>query len=244
LLFPRYVRAADGIIAVSETARQDLIRFLGVEATRITTVHHGVDEIFRKEPGSDDLARVKRRYGLPDRYLLYCGQIYPPKNFGRLIRSFADVGPSLDLSLVVAGSRTWLSKNEVDEVERLGLEHRVLRLGWVPRQDLPALYSLAEALVMPSLYESFGLPLLEAMCAGCPVLTSNRRGPREVVDDAAVLVEPEDLDSISEGMRRVVEDGKLRDDLISRGRRRAATFSWKRCASQTLQALENLEQGA
>lgn len=238
LLVPRYAESARAIIAVSETARHDAIRFLGVNERSVTTVYHGVEEAFRRPVGHEELERVKRRYALPERFYLYCGQIYPPKNFGRLVRAFARATRSNGLGLVVAGTHTWRSEDELALIDRLGLEGSVSRLGWVPREDLPPLYSLAEALVMPSLYESFGFPLLEAMSAGCPIVTSDRGGTREIAGDAGLLVDPEDVHDIAAGMRRVVDDASLRGRLVEAGRRRAAGFSWAACARRTLRVLE------
>jgi len=240
-LIPRYARKSDLIIAVSETTRRQVIEYLDVEEARVTTIYHGVDEMFRREVGAGEIAGVRRRYGLPEHFYLYSGQIYPPKNFGRLMRAFEQLGPDNELSLVVAGGHTWLSEEEVALVDRLELGGRVLRLGWVEREDLPAIYAAAEALVMPSLYESFGLPLLEAMCVGCPVVTSNRAGMTEIVGRSGLLVDPEDVDSIAEGMRRIVEDKDLRCELVARGEERAKEFSWADCARQTLRVLEALD---
>lgn len=239
LLMPRYARKASAIIAVSDTARRDAVRFLGAREECVTRVYHGVGERFREPVSREALESVRHRYDLPDRFFLYCGQIYPPKNFGRLVQALERVGSSLDTTLVVAGSHTWLSERELKAAERLG--DRVRWLGWVPRADLPGLYASAELLVLPSLYESFGLPLLEAMSVGCPVVTSERKGTQEVVDGAGLLVDPEDVESIAEGMRRVVEDRELRERLVAAGRHRAREFTWTRCARETLRVLERAD---
>lgn len=239
-LMPRYTRKADAIIAVSETARQHMIEYLGADESRVFTVYHGVDEAFGQPVAEDQLSEVKARYGLPDRFLLYCGQIYPPKNFGRLIQAYARVGPRQGISLVVAGTHTWLCEDEIALIDRLGIGEWVLRPGWIGREELPAFYRLAEGLLLPSLYESFGTPILEAMSSGCPVVTSNRYGTAEIAGDAAILVDPEDVDSIADGMEQVVTDEELRLRLVDAGRRRAGNFSWQKCARQTLNVLERL----
>jgi glycosyltransferase involved in cell wall biosynthesis len=239
-LIPRYSQKADAIIAVSNTARQHLIEYLGVEEERVCTIYLGVDEAFGRPVPPEKLDEVKRTYRLPDHFFLYCGQIYPPKNFGRLIQAYAQVGPKLGISLVVVGSHTWLCENEIGLIDQLGISQWVLRLEWIDHETLPAFYALAEALVLPSLYEAFGLPLLEAMASGCPIVTSNRYGTAELACDAAVLVDPEDVESIADGMRRVVSNQNLRQQLISVGRERVKDFSWKKCAKETMTVFERV----
>jgi glycosyltransferase involved in cell wall biosynthesis len=124
-------------------------------------------------------------------------------------------------------------------IDRLGLDEWVVRTGWIAHDSLPAFYAMAEALVLPSLYESFGMPLLEAMSSGCPIVTANRYGPRELVGNAGVLVDPEQVDSIADGMCQVVTDQALRQWLVESGYDRVQRFSWKTCAQETLQALES-----
>jgi glycosyltransferase involved in cell wall biosynthesis len=210
-LIPRYAEKADAIIAVSNTVREHLIEYLRVEEERVHTVYLGVDEAFGEPILPERLEEVRSTYGLPERFFLYCGQIYPPKNFGRVIQAYAQVGPKLGISLVVAGSHTWLCENEIALIDQLGLSQWVLWPGWIDHETLRAFFSLAEALVLPSLYEAFGLPLLEAMVSGCPIVTSNRYATAELASDAAVLVDPEEVESIADGIRRVVMDRCLRE---------------------------------
>ena len=173
-LIPRYSRKADAIIAISNTVRQHLIEYLRVEEERIYTIYHGVDEAFGRPIPPEQLEQVRRTYRLPDHFFLYCGQIYPPKNFGRLVQAYAQAGPKLGISLVVVGSHTWLCENELALIDQLGISQWVLWLEWIDHETLPAFYALAEALVLPSLYEAFGLPLLEAMTMGCAVWRPTR----------------------------------------------------------------------
>jgi glycosyltransferase involved in cell wall biosynthesis len=239
-LIPRYYQKADAIIAVSNTTKQHLIEYLGAEEERVHTIYLGVDEAFGRPVPPEKLEEVKRAYRLPDHFFLYCGQIYPPKNFGRLIQAYAQVGPELGISLVVAGGHTWLCGDEIALIEQLGIRQWVLWPGWIDHETLPAFYALAEALVLPSLYEAFGLPLLEAMVSGCPIVTSNRYATAELACGAAVLVEPEEVESIADGMRRVVMDRCLREQLIGAGRERAKDFSWEKCARETMGVLEEV----
>jgi glycosyltransferase involved in cell wall biosynthesis len=181
---------------------------------------------------------VRDRYQLPTRYFLYSGAVYPPKNFTRLVQAYAKVGPSRGISLVIAGGENrFLSEHELQEPARLGLGEWVKWCGWIDTQTLPAFYQMAEALLLPSLFESLGLPILEAMASGCPVVTSDRYGTKEIAQDAAVLVDPESVDAIAEGMLSVLDNAALRGRLIQAGLQRSVTFTWERCAAEILKVL-------
>jgi glycosyltransferase involved in cell wall biosynthesis len=182
-------------------------------------------------------------------YLLYVGTLQPRKNLSRLIEAFArlagapafaDVQQSDSLRLVLAGRRGWLYDDLVAQVERLGLAGRVFFPGYVADADLPALYSGALAFVFPSLYEGFGLPVLEAGACGVPVITSNTSSLPEVAGDAALLVDPHDVDAIAEAMYRLVTDEALRAELVRRGFENVKRFSWEKCARETLAVLEEV----
>jgi glycosyltransferase involved in cell wall biosynthesis len=239
-LIPRYAKKADAIIAVSKSTRRHLIEYLGVDKNRVHTVHLGVDERFRKPIQKESLERTRQLYNLPKRFLLYAGQIYPPKNFGRLLQAYARVGPDKGIFLVVVGEHRYFCEKELSLIDKLDISKWVVQPGWVDHKSLPSFYALAEALILPSLYESFGLPLLEAMASGCPVVTSNRYGMREVADQAGFFVDPENIDSIADGIRQVVDDDHLRRRMIDTGRQRAQNFTWQKCAQQTLSVMESV----
>jgi glycosyltransferase involved in cell wall biosynthesis len=239
-LIPRYTRKADAIIAVSNTTRQHVIEYLNVDHARVHTVYLGVDEAFRRSISQNRLDEIRRMYKLPEQFFLYCGQIYPPKNFGRLLRAYAQVGPEMGMFLVVAGEHRWLCEDELALIDQLGLSEWVVRPGWIDHATLPAFYALAKALLLPSLYEACPSPLLEAMSSGCPIVTANRYGTQELADQAGLLVDPENLESIVDGMRRVVTNSDLRQQLIASGRERVHAFTWKRCARETLRVLESV----
>ena len=240
-LVPRYAARADAIIAVSEVTRQHVLQYLPVAADRVFTVYSGVDDVFRRSPDPERLRAVRAKYALPERFLLYAGAIYPPKNFTRLVRAYAAVGPERGIPLVIAGGENrFLSERELREPEALGIADWVRRPGWVDQEELAAFYALAEALLLPSLFESCGLPVLEAMAAGCPVVTADRYGTKELAEGAALLVDPESVDSIAAGIRRVLDDADLRGELVAAGRERSRSFEWRRCAAETLRVLERV----
>jgi glycosyltransferase involved in cell wall biosynthesis len=240
-LVPRYAKKADAIIAVSEITREHVIQYLPIPAERVTTVYSGVDDSFRQVSDADTRDRLRRRYDLPARFFLYSGAIYPPKNFTRLVQAFAKVGPAAGISLVIAGGENrFLSAHELKVPEALGLSRWVKWLGWVDPGQLPTLYQMAEVLLLPSLFESYGLPIVEAMASGCPVLTADRFGTKEIAGDAALLVDPESVDAIVSGMGRLANEPELRRVLIAAGRERVHPLTWRRCARQTLQVLEEI----
>jgi glycosyltransferase involved in cell wall biosynthesis len=241
LLVPRYAAKAAGIVAVSEITRQHVMQYLPVPPERVFTVYSGVDDVFRRPVDEARLAAARSRYSLPPRFVLYAGAVYPPKNFTRLVQAYARVGPERGVPLVIAGGENrFLSEHELKEPERLGIGEWVRRPGWVDQQELAAFYAMADALLLPSLFESCGLPVLEAMAVGCPVVTADRYGTKELADGAAVLVNPESVESIADGIRRALDDADLRARLIAAGRDRSRDFRWERTARETLAVLETV----
>jgi glycosyltransferase involved in cell wall biosynthesis len=240
-LVPRYAARAGAILAVSEVTRQHVMQFLAVPPERVVTVYSGVDDVFRQPQDDARLQQIRAKYSLPERFLLYAGAIYPPKNFTRLVRAYARVGPGRGIPLVVAGGENrFLSEGELREPEALGIAEWVRWPGWVDQEDLAGFYALANALLLPSIFESCGLPVLEAMAAGCPVVTSDRYGTKELAEGAAVLVDPDSVESIAAGINRVLDDSTLRSELAAAGRIRSRDFTWRRCAGETLAVLERV----
>jgi glycosyltransferase involved in cell wall biosynthesis len=221
------------------------MEYLHVPPERVATVYSGVDDAFRRPIDESRLREIRKKYSLPDRFLLYAGAIYPPKNFARLVQAYARVGPERGIPLVVAGGENrFLSERDLGEPEALGISEWVRRPGWVDHEELAGVYALAEALLLPSLFEACPLPLLEAMAAGCPIVTADRYGTKELAEGAAVLVNPEDVESIAGGMRRVLDDGALRTEMVAAGRQRSREFTWRRCATETLRVFERIRPEA
>jgi glycosyltransferase involved in cell wall biosynthesis len=244
-LVPRYAAQTNAIISVSKLTSEHLVQYLRVPADRIDMIYPGVNTEFTRRFEPSQLAEVRERLALPPRYVVYSGAIYPPKNFRRLVQAYARVGPRLGVSLVIVGGENrYLSGDEVQEPERLRLGSWVRRLGWVDHESLPAIYAMADALLLPSTFEAVGLPVLEAMAAGCPVLTSNRSGPKEIAQDAAAFVDPESVESIAAGLERLLSDEQHRQTLISAGRARAAQFRWDTAAREVLDVLERIAPAA
>lgn len=234
---PRSVARAARVLADSESTRRDLVELLGVVNDKISVVTPAVDERFRRVTDPGQLAAVRARYRLPPRFVLGIGTLEPRKNFVGLIRAFAQMRwtTGLDYALVIAGRPGWLYEAIFEQVRRESLEDRVLFPGFVADADLPALYSLADLLAYPSLYEGFGIPVLEAMACGTPVVTSNNSSLPEAAGPAALLVDAEDVGALAEAMMRVLEDEQLRAQMIARGYEHARRFTWQRSAAALLE---------
>jgi len=240
-LVPRYANKADALISVSAVTTDHLQQYLHVPRERIHTIYSGLSDAFRTRLGPAELEQVRQRFSLPSRFLLYCGAIYPPKNFTRLIQAYAKVGPARGVPLVIAGGgNRYLSEHELDEPKRQNIADWVKWPGWIENRDLPAFYQQAEGLLLPSLYESVGMPIMEAMSCGCPVLTSDRFGTKEIAGDAALLVDPESVDAIAAGIDRLLSDQALRAANIAAGEVRARQFTWTHTAGELLRVLESL----
>ena len=241
--FRKSVRAADTIIADSQCTKEDLCRHCGVSAAGVHVVHLGVDPAFRIVEDEGARASMRSRLGLPSLFILGPPTLHPRKNGPNLIRAYAmarDHG--VRHALVLPGKDYgWGECRRL--VEELNIEEHVFFPGYVGDDDLVALYNLASVFVYPSLYEGFGLPLLEAMACGCPVIASDRGSIPEVAGDACLSVEPGRVDEIARALVRLVKDGDLRRSLSVKGLERARGFTWERCAMETHEVYEKVLHG-
>jgi glycosyltransferase involved in cell wall biosynthesis len=234
---PRSIARADRVLADSAHTRSDIVSLLGVSPDKVEVLYSGVPARFQPKAEPGERERLQARYGIGDQpYVLSVGTLQPRKNYLRLIRAFANLKP--ETQLVIAGGRGWLYEDIFSEAERHG--DRVRILGFVDEGDLPALYRNAALFAFPSLYEGFGLPVLEAMACGVPVVCSNASSLPEVAGQAGLLVDPLDTDGLAEAMRRVLEDSRLRREMIARGVAQAARFMWERAARQLLDVFDSL----
>ena len=236
----RVRREAERVIVPSHATKRDVVRHVGLPEDRVVVTPGGCEPRFRPVHSEGALRRVAARYGLPSRYVLAVGTLEPRKNLTALLEAFARLrrGRAIDpsLRLVLAGARGWLDEPIFRTVRALGLERAVHFPGFIDDDDLPAVYSGAALFVFPSLYEGFGLPPLEAMACGVPVVTSNVSSMPEVAGDAAVLVDPRDVDGLASAIARVSGDEALRASLRAAGIARARQFSWETTARRTLDA--------
>jgi glycosyltransferase involved in cell wall biosynthesis len=239
-------RTASRILTVSEASKRDILRFFDVPPEKITVIYNGIDERFHVRPPEEEMVRVRERYQLQGDFVLYVGNVKPHKNLERLLDAFHLVRQSgLDhLKLVVIGDEISKYTELRRAVHRLNLHKHIRFLGYMPDEMLAVLYRLAAVFVFPSLYEGFGLPPLEAMASGTPVVTSNVSSLPEVVGDAAVLVDPTDAESIADGVRQVLTTPALAASLAARGLARAAEFSWERSVGQIRAIYGEIAAGA
>jgi len=230
----RAVRSADRIIAVSECTRDDLLQLVQADPGKIDVVFEAADPSFTPVESDAALAAARRRLGVERPYLLFVGSFEPRKNLVGLLEAFALVRREQDVELALVGHKGWLYEPMFDRLNTLGLESVVRIVEDVRSHELPAIYSAARALAFPSLYEGFGLPALEAMVCGCPVVASDRGALPELVGQAGLLAPPEEPSALADALRRVLTDEHLRADLAGRGLERARMFSWSRAAHETL----------
>jgi glycosyltransferase involved in cell wall biosynthesis len=226
-------RRARRVLTVSDASKQDIVRYLNVAPAKVDVVYNALDERLALAPTDVELARVRDRYQLEAPFILYAGNIKPHKNIDRLIEAYAILRRRgrTNVQLLLIGDQLSKYPNLRRLVHRFDLHGHVRFFGFVSDDVLAALYRLASIFVFPSLYEGFGLPPLEAMAAGTPVVTANVSSLPEVVGDAALLIDPMDAGAIADAMTRLFDDDALRHALVARGRQRVADFSWDRSAA-------------
>ncbi len=239
---PRSVRRADLVLADSESTRQDVVELLGIDPARVRTVYAGVEEHFSIMAPPDEAIRARQRYGITRPYILGVGTLQPRKNFTTLIRAYDRLRQEHGIphQLVIAGGRGWLDAPIYATIDELSLREAVVLAGFVDDADLPALYQGADLFAFPSLYEGFGIPILEAMAGGTPVVTAQASSMPEVAGDAALLVSPLDVDALADAMWRLLDDAALRETLVFRGRQQVVKFSWRHAAEALLAAYATL----
>lgn len=237
LLLPPLARRADHVLTDSQNSKRDIVRVLGLRPERVSVAYLAAEDAFHPRT-EREAADVRARYGLPERFLLFVGTIEPRKNLLRLLRAFEHAKGMSGPALVIVGALGWRYGPFLRAVRRSPVRDRVFLLGRVPHDDLPLLYNAAVALAYVPIYEGFGLPPLEAMQSGCPVLTSNTSSIPEVVADAALTIDPTDDDALVAALERIDADKQLRGELRHRGLCRAKGFSWRQCSEATVAAYE------
>jgi glycosyltransferase involved in cell wall biosynthesis len=233
----RVRRQADVVIVPSAAAAEDVVRYLNMDRQRITVIPMGCEARFQPLVSAGRMAQLRRRYALPERYVLFVGTLEPRKNIALLLQAFSRLlaeRPEDDLQLVVAGGKGWGDGRLIATTEALNIRRRVIFTGFVEDDDLPDLYRGAQMFVYPSLYEGFGLPVLEAMACGTPVITSNRSSLPEVAGDAALLIDPTRPDDLAAAMSAIMSNAALHEELRWKGLARAKEFTWEAVARKTM----------
>ncbi len=256
------IKKAKKILTISEASKSDIIKYYGLKSDKIEVVYPGIKKASSVKGKGLSMEELKKKFGIKGDYILFVGTLQPRKNIVRLIEAFSMVvqkySPSdppaggesgnqfstssnnNELQLVIVGKKGWQYEQILDAPSKFNVSDRVLFLESVSDGDLPVLYKHAKMFILPSLYEGFGLPVLEAMQYGCPVITSNVSSLPEAGGDAALYVDPENVNDIKEKMGRLLNDEKLRKDLIEKGKHQIKKFSWEKSARQTLRNLEEI----
>ncbi len=235
------VLGADAVIAISETTKIDLLDLYPIDESRVSVIHYGVDDCFKPIEDTELLESFRKRHRLPERFVLSVGSLHPRKNIRGLLRGFSILRKktSLPHCLVVAG-KDYGGADLASEVAKVGLTESFLFLDYIPTEKLPLLYSLADAFVFPSFYEGFGLPPLEAMACGVPVVASKAGALPEVLGDAALYFDPEDAEGLAAQLEKLLNSESERGLLREAGMKRAGRYSWLECAEKTMRIYEGL----
>ncbi len=238
---PYAARRSRRVIALSQSTKNDLSILFGIPEEKIEVIPCGVDPRFRPLNG-DLVSRFRQRRGLPAQMILFVGTIEQRKNVSLLLEAYAQIKKDIPHALVLTGAKGWGADGVFAQAERLGLADLIFA-GYVEQEELPLWYNAADLLAYPSLYEGFGLPPLEAMASGTPVLTSNTSSLPEVVGDAGVLVDPQNADEIARAMLKVLRDKGLQEEMRKRGIERAKRFTWQGAAEETVRVYEEVMRG-
>lgn len=240
LAMPLFCRRARAIIAVSEASKRDIVRHYDVKPDKIHVVYEAAAEHFAP-PDAKDIARVRHKYDLPDQFLIHLSTIEPRKNLSRLVEALKQLRQTRPtLKLVLVGSKGWLYEDFFARIRREGLQKDVITLGWTPDADLPAVIGAAQLAVQPSLYEGFGLPVLEHMACGQVVAASDANSHPEIGGDAAAYFDPEDVRDMTNVVGRLLDDEEERQERRHEGLQQAAKFSWQRAARETMEVYEHV----
>jgi len=239
-MIPTFLRKSDAIITPSEITKKDAINFYAINPDKIYVIPHGVSPNFHRI-APVIIHEITRKYHLPDRYLLYVGTIEPRKNLSLIFKALKSIKASgFKTKLVLVGKLGWYYRQVFPHILELDLEKDISILGYVPEEDLPAIYSGADVFVYPTHYEGFGLPVLEAMACSIPVVCSNIPSLREVADKAVLMINPLDPEELTEAIIYLLSNSELKTDLQEKGLERSKQFTWQNCAYKTLQVYQSV----
>ncbi len=242
---PFSYRKASQIITISQSTKRDIVRVLGISEDKITVIPLGFDTKMQDKVAKEKIAEVKKKYSLPDNYLLHIGTLEPRKNLDFLIDVFSEVIKDADneLCLVITGKKGWYYEGLFEKVKDLSLEKRVIFTGYIDEKDKAAIYQGSRIFTFPSIYEGFGLPPLEAMAAGVPVISSDTSSMPEVIGDAGILLSPYNKDGWVKAISEVNKSEKIRQDMIAKNIKQVAKFSWDKTACKTLEVYKKALEG-
>ena len=242
----RSIKRADHIVTISNSVKSELINILGIDEKSIDVISPGVDyKVFNTKVSDKENDKIKQKYDLPDKYILYLGTLEPRKNISNLLKAFTNLKKEkkIEEKLVIAGKKGWNYEQIYKIIYENDIEDEVVFTGYVEENEKPSIYQMAKLFVFPSLYEGFGIPVLEAMASGVPVVTSNISSLPEVVGDAGILADPESIDDIEKSIYKVLSDEKLCSELIERGLEQSRKFTWENSANKLCNIYDKVMKG-
>jgi glycosyltransferase involved in cell wall biosynthesis len=235
------VQKAKHIFAISNSTKDDIIKHYKIDPTKISVTYMGYNQETFKPQSKASIDKAKTKYKIKGDYIVFVGTLQPRKNIERLIEAFAQIRKTVDnLSLVIVGKKGWLYDSIFQKVKDLNLMQGVIFTNYVPEEDLTALISGSKLYVLPSLYEGFGIPVIEAQACGVPVAVSGTSSLPEIAGDSGILIDPQSVDSIAVAIKNILSDEKLSKDLVAKGFENIKRFSWQKCAQETIKILQDL----
>jgi glycosyltransferase involved in cell wall biosynthesis len=240
IMTPLYCLRATAIIVMTNKGKDELIKYIKVDSRKIEVIYESYHKRFKIQNNVEHILQIKQKYNLPSNYIFFIGGITPLKNFSNIIKSFYMIKNKVSVKLVIAGFNRWKFAKDIGLIKKLKLQNDVINLGFLNDDDLPYIYNSAQCLVFPSLYEGFGIPILEAQASGCPVICSKTGCSSEVSGGAAVLVDPYNCGEIAQAIYDIVNDKHLRRKLIKDGLENVKKFDWQKTAGKTLQLFNKL----
>jgi glycosyltransferase involved in cell wall biosynthesis len=242
-MVPLFIRIADSVIAVSENTKTDILKLIGIKEEKVFVTYESFPEYYNNRINGEDAKKILKQYGINRGYILYVGMIEPRKNILNLLKAFETLDDYLDIDLVIVGGKGWYYKeieSYIHNIQRSNKKNKIFFTGYIDEPELKYFFKLAFIFVYPSLYEGFGLPPLQAMACGTPVITSNISSLPEVVGDAAITIDPENLDDLVENLKLLNSDRQFRNDLIKKGFERSKLFNLEKVAKKTISVYKNI----
>lgn len=240
IFFKKAIKNSKIIFTISLNSKKDIVSFFNTSESKIMAIYLAASEKFKRIENKSELKSIKSKYNLPDKFILFVGSIEPRKNLTGLIKAFQKIKTKIEHKLVIVGGKGWLNSEIYKMIKKEKLQDDIIFTGYVSEEDLVAIYNLADLFVYPSFYEGFGIPVLEAMSCGCPVITSNTSSLPEVCGDAGIMVDPYNVDQLAQMMLKAIQDVRLHTQMVMKGFQQVKNFSWQETASQTLLLLEKI----
>lgn len=234
------IKRANYVISVSRNTKNDIVEIIGTDESQVKVIYEAADQKYRQITDNIRLNEIKNKYQLADKFIFYSGSLSPRKNMLRFLTAFNKIKDTIPHKLVLTGGKSWKDKNVHEMIDQIG--DSIIKLGHVPDEDMPFIYNLADLFVYPSLYEGFGLPPLEAMACGCPVIASNTSSIPEVVGNAAIIVDPYKTEELEKAMYQLLTNRELREISIQNGRERVKHFTWENSAREMLHLFKKIDQ--